>query len=383
MDKVAERIAKLSPEKRALLLQKLKTRQQKQEGAGSPSARPEGERPTPGPLAQGQRVALASDESFCCEIRTPGNLGNLSFRKVLRIPPGSGQIQVKAEAVSINFRDLMIALGIYPPTPNVPSNMGSDYAGTVVAIGEGVDEFEPGDKVIVLSAGHLTPNSHFSAYTNVFTAQAVRKPHNMSFEEAACIPTVFSTAYYALYHQARLAGDERVLIHSATGGVGLAAEILATAGTPERREYLKSLGIRHPMDSRSTDFAGEVIKITVGEGVDVILNSLPGEAVQKGLEILRVFGRFMQIDKREVYQNSALELRCFNKGLTFSAIDLGLFLSNPAKLKSLLSELVEHFNEGTFRPLPHRIYPVWELGDALGYMSQAKHIGKLVLSYRR
>jgi NADPH:quinone reductase-like Zn-dependent oxidoreductase len=270
--------------------------------------------------------------------------------------------------------------------------MGTDYAGIVTAVGEGVDEFQIGDEVIALSAGHLTPDSHFSAYTNVYTRQAVLKPRDMSFEEAAGIPTVFLTVYYALHQQARLAKGERVLIHSATGGVGLAAlqvaqwcgaEILVTAGTPEKREYLKSLGISHPMDSRSTQFVEDVIKLTDGDGVDVILNTLSGEAVQNGLKLLKVFGRFIQLDKKDVYQNSALELRHFNKGLTFSLVDLALFLSNRYKLKILLSELINHFYNGTFKPLPHQIFGVQNLGDALTYLSQAKHIGKIVISYDR
>jgi NADPH:quinone reductase-like Zn-dependent oxidoreductase len=381
MDSMAERIAKLSPEKRALFLQKIKTHQQ-QDGINS----------QPIGAQKEHQITLSSNENFCVEAGTPGNFASFSFRTIERIPPGPDQIQVKAKAIGLNFRDLMIALGIYPPTPNAPSNMGTDYAGIVTAVSEGVDEFQIGDEVIALSAGHLTPDSHFSAYTNVYTRQAVHKPRDMSFEEAAGIPTVFLTVYYALHHQARLAKGECVLIHSATGGVGLAAlqvaqwcgaKILATAGTPEKREYLKSLGISNPMDSRSTQFVEEVMKITDGEGVDVILNSLPGKAVQNGLELLKVFGRFIQLDKKDVYQNSALDLRHFNKGLTFSMVDLALFLSNRYKLKVLLSELINHFYSGTFKPLPHRIFPVKNIGDALTYMSQAKHVGKIVISYDR
>lgn len=379
MDKITERITKLSPEKRALLLKKLKTHQQQEEGDLLP------------PRAGGKSsFTLAEDENLRCKIATPGNLGNLSFQKVPRIPPAPDQVQIKAKAVGINFRDLMIALGIYPPTPNMPSNMGTDYVGIVVAVGQEVDQFKPGDEVIALTGRHLTPDDHFSVYINVFPVEVVTKPANMNFEEAAGVPTVFLTTYYALHHQACLAKGERVLIHSATGGVGLAAiqvarwcgaEILATASTPEKREHLKSMGINHPMDSRSLDFARQVMEITNGEGVDVILNSLAGAAVQKGLEILKPFGRFLEIDKREIYLDSSLKLGCFNKGLTFTAVDLGLFLSHPPRLKSLLLELVDHFSAGTFKPLPHRTFPVLKSGDALTYMSKAQHIGKIVLSY--
>lgn len=383
MSNIADKLARLPPEKRALLIQKLTGRR---DGSASSAAQ----------SAQSVPETTRSWDAFCCELGTPGNFDAIKFCEFERTPPAPGQIQIKTKALSLNFRDLMIAMGMYPPTPGVPSIMGSDYAGEVVACGEGVTDFAPGDRVMALSAGHVTPageidvRSNCCSVHNVSTRQAVRMAENISFEEAACIPTVFLTSYFALHHVARLKRGERVLIHTATGGVGFAAiqiarwlgaEIYATAGSEEKRALLRSLGIERVSDSRTTAFAAEIMEATHGEGVDVILNTLSGEAVVKGLEILRAFGRFLQIDKQDIFKNAALNLAPFKRGLSFSAIDLSLLVMHAEMLKELLLEINAHLQAEHFRPIPFTAYPVSKLGAALTHMSRAKHTGKLVITY--
>jgi NADPH:quinone reductase-like Zn-dependent oxidoreductase len=383
MSNLADRLAKLPPEKRALLIQKLTGR--RDEGASSSA----------------QSAQMATDptqswDAYCCELGTPGNFDAIKFRGFEVTPPAPDQIQIKTKALSLNFRDLMIAMGMYPPTPGVPSIMGSDYAGEVLACGDGVTDFKAGDRVMALSAGHVTPageideRSHCCSVHNVSMRQAVHMAENISFEEAACIPTVFLTSYFALHHVARLKRGERVLIHTATGGVGFAAiqiarwlgaEIFATAGSEEKRALLRSHGIEHAFDSRSTEFAGQIMEATRDEGVDVILNTLSGEAVVKGLEILRAFGRFLQIDKQDIFKNAALNLAPFKRGLSFSAIDLSLLVLHADMLKELLLEINAHLREEHFRPIPFTTYPASKLGAALTHMSRAKHTGKLVITY--
>jgi NADPH:quinone reductase-like Zn-dependent oxidoreductase len=378
MADLAERLAKLSPDKRARLVEALARSRAKAPGrddAGPPSAR---------------------WEHYCAVLGTPGHFDGIRFREMPVTPPGPGQIQIRAHAVSLNFRDLMIAMGLYPPTPGVPSVMGSDYAGEVVACGEGVTEFAPGDAVMALSAGHFTPDghivdgSHFAATLNVSAWQAVRKPANLSFEAAAGVPTVFLTSYYALTDLGRLSAGERVLIHSATGGVGLAAieiarwigaEMFATAGSDRKREYLASLGIGEPMDSRSTAFADRILARTGGEGVDVVLNTLSGEAAGRGIGILRPFGRFLQIDKQDIARNAPLALGPFKHGLTFAAIDLSLFLLQPQRLRVLFAEVTAHLESGHFAPVVTRAFPIERLAEALTLMSRYQHVGKLVLTF--
>jgi phthiocerol/phenolphthiocerol synthesis type-I polyketide synthase C len=390
MSDLADRIAKLAPDRRALLVRELTRTRINGNGARTP------ENGHSGAVAESDPQQMQTWESFCCIPGAPGRLDALRFRPMARTAPGPGQIQIKARAVSLNFRDLMIAMQLYPSSPGVPSVMGSDYAGEVLACGEGVTEFSPGDRVMGLSAGHfaadgmIVADSHFCAVPNLSAFQAVRIPENLSFVNAAGVPTVFLTSYYALCHVACLARGERVLIHSATGGVGLAAieiarwagaEIFATAGSESKRELLAELGIASPMDSRSVEFADDVVRQTGGSGVDVILNTLSGPAVAKGLDILRLFGRFLQIDKQDIARDSPLPLGPFRKGLTFTSIDLSLFLMQPARLKQIFVEIADHLRLGHFAPVRTTVFPVAKLGDAMGLMSRYKHIGKLVLSY--
>jgi NADPH:quinone reductase-like Zn-dependent oxidoreductase len=382
MSDLSARIARLSPEQRAKLVRDL----------AMPRARQESKASSP----VSEREAIASWSGFCCAPGTPGHFEGIRFRPLEPIAPGPGQVQIRARAVSLNFRDLMIAMGMYPPTPGVPSVMGSDYAGEIVACGEGVTSFSPGDRVLALSAGSFTPDgrivedSHFCSVLNVSAFQAVRMPENLSFEAAAGVPTVYLTSYYALRDVARLARGERVLIHSATGGVGLAAvqiaqwigaELYTTAGSDSKRALLRSLGVAAAMDSRTTAFADEILEQTRGEGVDVILNTLPGDAGAKGLALLRPFGRFLQIDKQDVFRNAPIALGPFKHGLTFAAIDLSLFLMQPERLQELFLAVTDHLRRGDFAPVRSTVFPVTKLAEALTLMSRSTHIGKLVLSY--
>ncbi len=372
---LSDRIAKLSPEQRARLLQGL---------GGAPRQAPAEAPPHP-----------SAWPNACLRLERVAALDSLRFQPMDSAPPGPGQIQIRARAVSLNFRDVMIAMGLYPPTPAVPSVMGSDYAGEVIAVGAGVDDFALGDRVMALSVGHaerdggIRADSHFCAAPNLWAFQAMRLPASLGFVEGASIPTAFLTAYYGLHHVARLARGERVLIHSATGGVGLAAieiarwlgaEIVATAGSEAKRDYLRGIGITAVHDSRSTAFA-DALESEVPGGVDVILNTLAGEAVARGLGVLRPFGRFLQIDKHDIATAGMLPLAAFGNGLSFTAIDLSLFLRRPAVMTTLFEELAGHLAAGRLRPTPIRVFPATQIAAALQLMSSFRHIGKIVIDY--
>jgi NADPH:quinone reductase-like Zn-dependent oxidoreductase/acyl carrier protein len=215
------------------------------------------------------------------------------------------------------------------------------------------------------------------------------KPANLSFEQAATIPIAFLTAYYALNTLGRIRRGERVLIHAAAGGVGLAAvqlaqlagaEIFATAGSDEKRAMLHTLGVQHVMDSRSLDFAKEIITQTGGQGVDLALNSLAGAALHKTLSILAPYGRFLEIGKRDIYQNTHLGLEPFQKNLSYFAIDLDrMARERPGLLGDLFAEVADLLQQGAIRPLPMTVFPVEKTADAFHYMAQARHTGKIVI----
>ena len=327
-------------------------------------------------LEQSQPVS----DNFYLDIVSPGLLDSLTFMPATRQRPGPGEVEIEVYATGINFKEVLIALGVISVPTDMPVKFGYECVGKIVAIGEGVDGFQIGDAVIA-----FTPNG-FGAFTTTLASSVIIKPDSLSFEEAATIPIAFGTAYYALIKLARLAEGERILIHAAAGGVGMAAvkiaqwmgaEIFATAGNPEKRAFLRSLGIAYVMDSRSLDFASEVMAYTEGKGVDVVLNSLGGEFISKSFETLAPFGRFVELGIRDIYNNTQLGLRPFERGLAYFAVGAGQEIPH---FQAQFREIVQHFNAAHFTPLPHHVFPITEVANAFEYMAKAKHIGKVVVS---
>lgn len=326
-------------------------------------------------------LGIPESAPFRLDMTRPGSLENLTLRPVPRTEAGPGQVEIRVCAAGLNFRDVMNAMGLYPGGP-VP--FGAECAGTVTAVGPGVEDIRVGDDVVAVAPGS------FARFVIADAQAVVPKPAALSFEEATTIPITFLTAYYAFHHLANLSKGERVLIHAAAGGVGLAAvqlaqqvgaAIFATAGTPQKRAFLKSIGVCHVMDSRSLVFAEEVMAETRGEGVNVVLNSLPGEYAAKSLSILGAHGRFVEIGKTDIYQNKQLGLFPFRNNLSYFALDLDrVCRDRPRLIRSLFLELVQLFKEGCLEPLPRRVFTIEEVGDAFRYMAQRKNIGKIVVS---
>ena len=322
-------------------------------------------------------------ESFHLDISPPGNLDNLILRGSSRTPPRPGEVEIRVNAAGLNFRDVMNAAGVYPGGP-IP--FGAECAGTIAAVGEGVPDLRPGDEVIALASGS------FGAFVTADARAVIPKPAALNFGQAATVPIAFLTAYYSLHQLARLAKGERVLIHAGAGGVGLAAvqlaqragsEIFATAGSPEKRAHLKAMRVPHIFDSRSLAFADEIMKKTGGRGVDVVLNSLPGEYITRSLSILAAYGRFVEIGKTDIYQNKPMGLFPFRNNLSYFALDLErVCREKPDLVRSLLFELMAMFEKGALKPLPHNIFRIEDAANAFRYMARRKNIGKVVLSFR-
>jgi len=344
---------------------------------------------SPADIATEKKKALtASSQPFRLEISQPGILDNLTLRTIERPQPGPGEVEIQVCAASLNFKDVMAAMGMLSDEAleggYTGRSLGIECAGIITAIGSGVEGFEIGDEAIALAPHSL------SSHTTTDARLVVRKPAHISFEEAATIPLVFVTAYYALHELGRIRNGERILIHAAAGGVGLAAiqlaqkagaEIFATAGSQEKREFLHSLGVYHVMDSRSLAFADEVMELTGGKGVDIVLNSLAGEAIPLSISVLSAYGRFIEIGKQDIYGNSKLGLRPFRNNLSFFAVDVDrMFRDRPDFARELFRELMKYFEEQTLHPLPHRVFPISKVRDAFHYMARALHIGKIVVS---
>ncbi|GLW63698.1 polyketide synthase [Actinomadura rubrobrunea] len=325
----------------------------------------------------------AVDENHRILATRPGILGSLTPTLWKRTPPGPGEVEIEVAAAGLNFNDVLKAMDICPGVPPGIVPLGGECAGTVVAVGDGVDTCAVGDRVMAVAP------SSMAAYATTAAELVAPMPRGLSAEEAAATPIAFLTAVYGLEYLARLREGETVLIHSATGGVGLAAlqvarrngaEVYATAGTEEKRELLRSLGVRHVMDSRSLRFADEVRELTGGRGVDVVLNSLTGEALVRGVGLLAPGGRFVEIGKQDIYAGSNLGLGLLRHDRTFFAVDLERTLAERRPLiAELFAEVVRGFDSGDFTALPVTGFTYSEAPDAFAHMAQARHIGKVVL----
>jgi len=339
-------------------------------------------------LSQTQtRKKLPASDRFSLRLGVSSSFDELHYDPVGAKTLAPHEVEIAVGSTGLNFSDVLKALGLYPGIQDEIVPLGIECAGVVSGIGESVQRFHIGQRVM-----GVAPYS-FASHTTTADYAIVAIPDNVSDDEAATIPIAFLTAHYALCTLARLAAGERVLIHAGAGGVGLAAiqiaqsvgaEIFATAGSDTKRDYLRSLGVEHVMDSRSLDFADEILAITSGAGIDVVLNSLPGEAITKSLSVLAAYGRFLEIGKTDIYQNRRIGLWPFQDNLSYHAIDLDRMLrQRPAEITRLYDEIGPLFERGVYRPLPLTPFAAEEIVDAFRYMSQRKNIGKVVVSLAR
>jgi|GEM_PF-1809687 len=303
-----------------------------------------------------------------------------------RQAPGPGEVEIKVEAIGLNFRDVMFGLGLLPEEilehGFAGPTLGLECAGVVDRVGAAVKGIKPGDRVMAFA------KNAFATHVTTPAAVVAPIPGDLSVEMAATIPVAFLTAYHGLMICARLKPGEWVLIHGGAGGVGLAAiqiarlrgaRIIATAGSPERRALLASLGAEHVFDSRSGAFVEDVRRVT-GEGVAIVLNSLAGEAMERSIGVLRPFGRFVELGKRDYVANTHIGLRPFRRNLSYFGVDLDqLLLDEPATSKLLMRSVMRLFASGQLSPLPYRAFDATDTVEAFRLMQGSGHIGKLVV----
>src|SRR5258707_15275580 len=256
----------------------------------------------------------------------------------------------------MNFRDVLKALALYPGEAPDARIFGDEVAGVVKAVGSGVDHVAPGERVFGLAVFGL------ASLTLARGGEIRRIPGGLLFEQAATLPVVFMTAWHALLNVARVRKGERILVHAGAGGVGMAAvqiahylgaEVIATAGNPGKRGLLETLGVKHVIDSRRSDFADAVMELTGRRGVDVVLNALAAEAIPMGLSCLAEFGRFVEIGKRDIYQNSRIPLWSLRRNASFHVVAMdAVFGGDEALTRKMLAELAELVEKGALTPLP-------------------------------
>ncbi|KAK4227024.1 putative polyketide synthase [Podospora fimiseda] len=341
----------------------------------------------------GERVSpklepfMQKDRPLRLTVGTTGLLDTLAFdddTSVLEALPDDF-VEIEPKAFGVNFRDVMVSMGQLKS-----SVMGYDCSGVVIKVGTvaASQGFKPGDRVSVLLRGH------YASTVRIHWTSAVQIPDDMSFEVAASLPTQFVAAYVGLYDNARLQKGERVFIHSATGGVGQAAvmlaqrvgaEVFVTVGSEEKKQFVKEkFGIEedHIFSSRDISFAEGIMDVTNGKGVDVVLNSLAGPLLQESFNCLSPFGRFVELGKRDLEGNNSLAMGAFTRAVSFSSVDvIALGEVKPMEANRILKDVVRLVAQKEIDAVfPISVYPLGDVEKAFRLMQAGKHMGKIVLS---
>ncbi len=320
-------------------------------------------------------------------LTVPGLVESLSLFEVSDDPLPEGWVSVDVASTSLNFKDVTRAVGLLAESREraaSASELGQESAGVVRRVGPGVDGVEVGDRVLALVGGGL------GSVVRCPAALVAKLPDDVTFDEAAAIGMVFLTAYHALLNLARLRPDETVLVHSGTGGVGLSviqlahsigARVMATAGSAEKREMLLALGAERVGDSRSLAFVDDARAWTDGRGVDVVVNSLAGDALHASLNALAPYGRFVELGRRDMEEGGRLDLHPFLENRAFFGADVDALRSErPEEAGAVMRGFLEDVARGRMRTLPYRRFPLSETVPALRALSRAEHTGKFVIS---
>ncbi|MFC4562163.1 type I polyketide synthase [Nocardiopsis mangrovi] len=330
------------------------------------------------PWNRGDRLALPDDPNWRLDAHGQGTIDDLAVVADAEQdrPLREGEVRVRLRAAGLNFRDVLMVLGMYPGE----ISLGSEGAGIVTETGPGVTALTAGDRV----SGYLS--DAFGPTVIADHRMLTPIPDSWSWARAASIPIVSVTALWGLRDLAGLARGESVLIHAGAGGVGMAAiqiarhlgaEVFATA-SEAKWDTLRELGLDddHIASSRTLDFEDEFLKTTDNRGVDVVLNSLSGDFTDASLRLLPRGGRFIEIGKRDIRDPE--NVAAAHPGVRYHAFDS--IDAGPDRIGHMLTQLIDLHETGALRPLPVRTWPLTHAKDAFRHLSQAKHTGKLVLT---
>ena len=319
-----------------------------------------------------------ASEEVRLESDAPGRLEELRWKPFARRKPGHGEVEIRISSSGLNFRDVLNALGEYPGNAGP---LGSECAGWIEEVGEGVKGLAPGDEVVAVARGS------FARFVTTKADLVARKPASLTMEEAAGVPVAYVTVRYALEAVGKIQAGQKVLIHAAAGGVGLAAvaeaqrvgaEIYATAGSEEKRSLLRSLGVRHVMNSRDLDYGREILERTGGRGVDLVLNSLSGDHISESLRVVASGGVYLELGKKGIWETG--RATAFRPDIRYAVIDWGEeYERAPDSIAGIFRSIIRDVERGVLKPLPCKIFAGREVVGAFRWMAQARHVGKIVV----
>jgi NADPH:quinone reductase-like Zn-dependent oxidoreductase/SAM-dependent methyltransferase len=332
-----------------------------------------------------QHRPIGESPPLAYNISNPGLLDSICFEEDLKYYSDltEDEIEIKVEAIGVNFRDVLVALGRYD------GSLGLECAGTVTRVGVKCNDLLPGDRVSATIVG--CSNTHARCHYQL----AVKIPSGMSITEAASVPVTGVTAYHCLVTLANLQKDDSILIHSAAGGTGqmvlqiaqaIGAEVYVTVSNEEKRQLMKQvygLTDSNIFYSRDAAFSRDVYRATNGRGVDVVVNSLAGELLLASWECIAPFGRFIELGKMDIEANSKLPMSHFRKNVTFYAVAVdSLSVQRPIVVAKALQAVLDLISRKVLKTAsPLHVFPVSEIESALRMMQSGKNIGKTVLTF--
>lgn len=332
----------------------------------------------------------ASDELAIrkLEIRRPGLADSLYWQQFPSRHLENDEVQVDVKAVGLNFKDILIAMGVITEESSIGRGLGYEASGIVTKLGPDVKTLNVGDRIIMSSSGSFTTTHHLSEKL------CAKMPDGLSFTDGATMSAAYSTAILCLIDAAKLRKGESVLIHSATGGVGIAAiniakmigaEIYCSVGSQEKIEYLMQhfdIPRHHIFNSRDTSFFPAVMKATAGRGVDAVLNSLSGQLLHASWKCVAEFGTFVEIGRRDFVGQGNLEMQLFEPNRTFIGFDLLLFSKKrPDVVQDVMRRVMSFYGQGLIQPIkPMTEFPATQIAEPFRYIQKGQHIGKVVVT---
>jgi NADPH:quinone reductase-like Zn-dependent oxidoreductase/NADP-dependent 3-hydroxy acid dehydrogenase YdfG/acyl carrier protein len=336
---------------------------------------------------QHSTIPVTPGSAFTLELASIGALDDLAFVPCARSAPGPEDVEIAVEFVPLGFKDVLKAMGFISERITrgtvTGSGIGMEVVGRISGVGSDVTSLQVGDRVYAVLGGA------FRSHAVLPWRHVVPLPASISLEASTGLVTI-CTAYYGLTKIAQLKAGEVVLIHGATGGVGLAAiaiarwlgaEVIATAGSDEKRNHLRTLGIERVTTSREVSFADDVMNWTAGRGVDVVLNFSPGELMTKSVSCLAPFGRFIEVGKMSFEEDTALALRPFNENLTYASVDFDRLLASRRDYASqLYAEVLALMVDGKIDAIPVTMFPASRISEAFRLMARSKHMGKVCVA---
>ena len=324
----------------------------------------------------------------------------LEIREAAAVDPAPGQVRIRVKAIGLNFADVLARLGVYTGTPKTPFIPGLEFAGIIDKAGDGVEAYRGGERVMAVS--------RFGSHAELVTVDALRvmrMPDSMSFEEAAAFPVNYLSAHCGLLHLGQLRPRERLLVHAAAGGVGIAsvqlarhvgAEIFGTAGSDIKVRFLNDLGIAHAIDYSRQDFAPQIRRLTGGYGVDVVMDSVAGRLFRPSWDLLAPMGRYVIFGMASVsgkgglnYLRAARHLLALPRILplslvasnrTLAGFHLGTLNPSHSYFRNAMSEILGLHARGVLRPFIGATFPFERIREAHAHLQSRASIGKVIVT---